>query len=259
MPELTQEEKLKIFEKLPKELQNLMENEDTGAFLLYLGEKYDLDDDKVSLLSKLVGDVVLGITPITSMAQEINLKIATDSQVAMNLEQELYADLLFPVMSAAKPLPTPTPAPMPVPTAPLPQTTDQYRELANGAPARMTIPSGGPGIVDLRKLPLEPLRPTPPPAVKVEPPPTPPLPSPPLRPLTFTKPVVPIKPTLPLIEAEPHKIVPPPTPLQPMPQTQKESVSENKYVPQYIIRPPGLAPTDLPRNILDLKKDKGEF
>lgn len=258
MVEITSEEKTKLFEKLPKELRDFMESENTGAFLLYLGGKYKLSDDKVSLLSKLVGDVVLGITPITSLAQEINLKIATDSQTAMNLAQELYADLLSPVMSKT-PVPpqtsieapapqmpsTPTPMIKPAPQPVTPLDADRYREPTNEVS----------GIVDLRKMPL-PVRPAPIPA-----PPMPPM-SKPAPPLTFIKPVEPInpKPPIPLIEAEPHlpaKVSTPPPASQQPPQILPRETLENK--PQYIIRPPGLAPTDLPRNILDLKKDKGEF
>ena len=230
MLELTQEEKIKIFEKLPKELQNLMQSEDTGAFLLYLGKKYNLTGEKVHQLSKLVGDIILGITPVTGLAQEINLKITTDSQVAMNLSQELYANLLAPVMAMLS-KPTVPAAPISIPPAQvlplreIPQretSTDRYRE-----------PIAGPEIVDLRKAPV-----TLPPPIQVPPP----LPVKPALPLTFTRPTDP--PALPLIEAEPHlpvKTSPPPV------------------EPQYIIRPPGIAPTDMPRNILDLKKDKGEF
>lgn len=251
MPELTQEEKIKIFEKLPKELQNLMQSEDTGAFLLYLGKKYNLTNDKIHQLSKLLGDVVLRITPITSLAQEINLKITTDSQTAMSLAQELYSDLLSPAMSKTPTSPQANVgAPIPqMPSAPIiksaPQqvappaapTTDRYREppvVSLVEPA-----NGTPGIVDLRKIPT----PTPPP---------------PPRPLTFTKPIEPIKPKplTPLIEAEPHRTIPQPAPPSPSQISPRETL-EGK--PQYIIRPPGLAPTDIPHNILDLKKDKGEF
>ena len=111
MPELTRDEKLKLVEKLPQQLQDLLYSEDTGAFLLYLGQKYNLPDEKVRLLSKLVADVILGITPITSLAQEINSKITSDAQAAMNLAQELNTELLAPAMAAPNTPPTPaTPA-----------------------------------------------------------------------------------------------------------------------------------------------------
>lgn len=203
MPELTKEEKIKLFEKLPKELRDFMESENTGAFLLYLGEKYNLEDEKVSLLSKIVGDVVLGITPITSLAQEINSKITSDAQTATNLARELYTELLAPVMAPAPSMPA-----VSAPVAPTAPSADRYRE-----------PTIAPEIVDLRKAPTPaPLPPVPKPAA-----PTIPAPQPPL------------------IEAEPHKI-PPSAPR-----------------PQYIMRPSGLPPTDIPDNVLDLRKDKGEF
>jgi len=137
MPELTREEKLKLVEKLPQQLQDLLYSEDTGAFLLYLGQKYNLPDEKVRLLSKLVADVVLGIVPITSLAREINSKIISDAQIAMKLAQELYADLLAPIMASAPSAPT-TPPPMAQlrPMTPTIPQTDRYRE---------------PVVVDLRK------------------------------------------------------------------------------------------------------------
>ena len=209
----------------------------------------------------------------------------------MIIAQELNHELLTPVLMPTPVLPistapavpiTPTPVPTTpkpvVPAAPTSQLaptpkTDQYREPT----------TGGPEIIDLRKTPPPP---TPTPKVGA---PTPPLasvgvlpvsaapipPSPrrsfseggqiptaapiPPKPLTFTKPVEPIRPvpsvpsmmpTTPLIEAEPHKTsAPAPAPPQ----------KNDEEKPQFIVRPPGLAPTDLPHDVLDLRKDKGEF
>jgi len=230
MPELTREEKLKMIEKLPQQLQDFLYSEDTGASLLSLGRKYNLPDEKVHLLSKLVADVVLKIVPITSLAQE------------------LYAELLAPVITApsAPPVPatlTPTTPKTTPPTPPYQEgekreAVDQYREPTFSMPE----------VVDLRKAPPAVSKVEPPPAPSLPPKPitVPPAPAPapapapitPTPPLTFTRPV---EPAAPLIEAEPHKI-PSPTPK-----------------PQYIMRPSGLPPTDVPDNVLDLRKDRGEF
>ena len=254
MPELTREEKLKLVEKLPQQLQDLLYSEDTGAFLLYLGQKYNLSDEKVRLLSKLVADVVLGITPITSLAQEINSKITSDAQAAMNLAQELNTELLAPAMAAPSTPPltpatlTPTTPKTTPPTPPYQggekrEAVDQYREPTFSMPE----------VVDLRKAPpavskVEPPAPSlPPKPMTIPPAPTPatvPVPTPtpkpviPAPPLTFTRPV---EPATPLIKAEPHK------------------VPSSAPRPQYIMRPSGLPPTDLPENVLDLRKDRGEF
>ncbi len=286
MPELTREEKLKLVEKLPQQLQDLLYSEDTGAFLLYLGQKYSLPDEKVRLLSKLVGDVVLKIVPITSLAQEINSKITSDAQAAMNLTQELYAELLAPVMAAPSIPPTPAtpatpvaPAPTSTPLSPRPvvpptastpaRPVDKYREPTFSMPE----------IVDLRKIPpsiTTPSRPI-----------IPPTPIAPTPPLTFTRPIEPAAPAQPvklapqpiyagrppLIEAEPHKILTPtPKPIdtyRELTETQGPPLVSTPIPistppaseprPQYIMRPSGAPPTHLPDNVLDLRKDKGEF
>lgn len=239
MPELTREEKLKLIEKLPPRLQEFMYSEDTGAALLYLGYKYNLPDEKARLLSKLTGDVVLGITPIASLAQEINSNILPDAKLAMDLARELYSDVLAPALSPAATI-TPT---TPRPVAPVPATMSRPAVAAPSAD-RYREPAA-PEVVDLRKAPPVPAPKLP--SVETKPP----VPIP-VKPIVPPPPIIPKPPIVvvptPLIEAEPHKApisVPVPAPLSEMPQV--------------ILRSPGLPPTDLPRDILDLRKDKGEF
>lgn len=241
MPELTKEEKLKLIEKLPQQLQEFLYSEDTGAILLYFGKKYNLPDEKIAALSKIMADIILKITPITNLAQEIVNKVISDPQIATTIAQELNSELLAPALTPTPAVPV---APTPIPAAPTPKT-DRYREPM----------AEGPEVIDLRKTPPPPMqapvtaapipaRLRPEPQAMAGGPPTP-------KPLTFTKPIEPPKPMPPLIEAEPHKTIPmvPEIP-------QKPAVLPR---PQYIIRPPGLAPTDLPHDVLDLRKDKGEF
>lgn len=237
MSELTREEKLKLLGKLSPLLQDLMTSEDTGAALLYLGQKYNLSDHQVRLLSKILGDVVLGVLPVTNLPLEISTKAAVDMQTASGLAQDLNDLILYPKPEAAVPTPTPiTPTPVapsevpalkPIPIAPTPKT-DIYRESISGMPE----------IVDLRK--------NPPPQIQM------PVSAAPIPPSP--------RPAPPLIEANPHKI-------------QEEKILERT---QFIMRPPGLAPiptfkvgtptpdergvgADTPNNVLDLRKDKGEF
>lgn len=181
MPELTQEEKLKIFENLSEKLQDFMRSEDTGAFLLYLGEKYNLDDEKIHLLSKLLGDVILGILPKENLVSEITTQITPDQQIAAVLAKELN-DL---IVSAEAGLSAPV-APE-VPEAPA--VIDLRKSIVPPAVSQFEPPPP-PEIIDLRKT-LPPPMPAP-----ISPAPIPP------KPLTFTKPIMP---SMPLIEASPHE------------------------------------------------------
>src|SRR3989338_2686561 len=105
MAEYTREQKLNILKNLPLDLQNLIESEDAGAILLSLGLKYDLTDDKVRLLSKIFGNVALGLLSLTNLSQEINTRVAPDMQTALNLAQDLNIELFFPVMESLKQAP----------------------------------------------------------------------------------------------------------------------------------------------------------
>jgi len=134
MPELTKEEKLKIFSQLPPKLQEVMFSDATADTIDRIGKKYGLDDEKISLLAEIIGDIILGITPITSLAQEISSKIISDTQAAANLTQELNTDLLTPVMAPTISQPTVT------------KPTDKYREPTMPIPAT-------PEIIDLRNQP----------------------------------------------------------------------------------------------------------
>ncbi|MBI2446322.1 MAG: hypothetical protein HYV51_00690 [Parcubacteria group bacterium] len=286
MPELTREEKLKLIEQLPQRLQDFLYSEDTGAFLLYLGQKYNLPNEKVSALSKIIADIILKITPITSLAQEIVNKVIIDPQIAMVIAQELNSELLILVLMptpAAPIAPLPIAQPVAPPALPTPQVgtptsplanvgADQYRESTTSEPAPTpkvgapTSPRANVGeIIDLRKTPPSPLRSFSegglPPGLPVA---AAPAYIPPPRPLTFTKPVEPPKPiekpiesikpvlTPSLIEANPHKTPTPAPTLQPLKETPEER-------PQFIVRPPGLPPIPTPHDVLDLRKDKGEF
>ena len=281
MPELTREEKLKLVEKLPQRLQDFLYSEDTGAFLLYLGQKYGLIDEKISALSKIVADIILKITPITSLAQEIVNKVISDPQIAMTIAQKLNSELLMPVLTPTPITPAAPVAPpaqvapptiatapaVPVAPAPMPASpqADRYREPATTGPEiidlRKTPPPQIPGPVSPAPIPPSPRRsfseggqiPTAAPTTPVLPPTAP-------KPLTFTKPIE--KPAL--IEADPHKTqVLTPTLRPPVSEIGAPTPAQRgvgvEAEPQYIIRPPGLPPTDLPHDVLDLRKDKGEF
>lgn len=221
-------------------------------------------------------------------AASLNLDLTTElfSKVKTSLQKiRPSAPIAQPVIpqapaAPARPAPIPTPLVGTLTPAERGVGADQYREPTAEGPARQQpepqAMAGGPEIVDLRKTPPSPAEagygrtppeplatergqrppvaregglppglpisaaPIPPVVNKVEPP----------RPLTFTKPIEkpieppkPISAPIPLIEADPHKIS------TPVPTAE----------PQFIIRPPGLAPTDLPHDVLDLRKEKGEF
>ncbi len=293
MTVLTREEKIKIFSKLPPQLQEMLFSDATADTIDKIGKKYGLNDDQISLLTRIIGDIILGIIPITLLAQEINSKITSDAQVAMNLAQELNIELLAPVMVSMPSAPTPATPAAPTPAPATPKTTSPTPPYQGGEKGEVASPTpridgyreptfSMPEIVDLRKMPSSISTPVAPKPIPSIPTPTPTAPSKPITPPTpiiptppAPKPLEPVKlaPQPPLIEAEPHKILAPtPKPID----TYRESTETqgpplvstpipistppaSEPRPQYIMRPSGAPPTNLPDNVLDLRKDHGEF
>ena len=265
---ITEQKISEKFQGLPQDLKDVLSSADTSVIIGNIATKYRLDEEKTAMLIQLVGLVILGFVSFENMKEEMKETIDISSQFIPLIADEIRQKIFSPVINSLQPAPvpvaaSPAPAITPRPAPPPATSTDQYREPASSVPEvvdlRKTPPSpaeagyGGQRPPTDREgglspgLPIAPAPSLPPKQTTVSPTPTPatvPVPTPtpkpviPAPPLTFTRPV---EPATPLIKAEPHK------------------VPSSAPRPQYIMRPSGLPPTDLPENVLDLRKDRGEF
>ena len=278
--EITEQKISEKFEGLSQDLKDILSSANTSATIENIAIKYQLDEEKITMLIQLVGLVILGFATFEDieieMKEMININLPIIPLIADEIRQKIFAPVINSLQKTIISPTTPTPAtpatpiaPATQPATPTPRSVDEYRELTSSVPE----------IVDLRKTPpiSAPVAPKPIPST-LAPTPTmpskpimPPTPITPTPPPTFTRPVEPAAPATPLIEAEPHKIpssalpILPPTPSEQqnrgssISQPNPKDLGEIGTRPQYIMRPSGLPPTDLPDNVLDLRKDKGEF
>lgn len=265
LSEITERKITEKYESLPQDLKDVLSSIKTSTAIENIAAKYRLNEEKTTMLIQLVGLVILEFASFENMKEEMKETIDISPQfiplIADEIRQKIFSPVInslqkiivVPTAPVAPALTTISPRPVEPPTAPISaRPVDEYRE-----------PIVGPEVVDLRKAPPSPAeagyggqRPPvgreggSPPGLPTAATPIPPMPRP-APPLTFTHPIkppksVPTVPTIPvppppLIEAEPHQI--------PAPESR----------PQYIMRPSGAPPTNLPDNVLDLRKDKGEF
>ncbi len=242
--EITEQKITEKYEDLPQDLKDVLSSVSTSTAIENIAAKYRLDEEKTTMLIQLVGLAILGFVSFEDMKEEMKETISIDLSIIPLIAEEIRQKIFLPVMNSLQkvitekrpPVTMPAPtavSPTPQPVTPTQKPVDEYREPASSVPE----------VVDLRKKPLPapslpPPTPTAPSKPIMSPMPITPTPSalkPVTPPLTFTQPIQP------LIEAEPHQI--------PAPEPR----------PQYIMRPSGAPPTDLPDNVLDLRKDKGEF
>jgi len=274
---LTEQKIAEKFEDLPQDLKNVLSSINTSITIENIATKYRLNEEKTAMLIQLVGLVILGFVNSGNMKEEMKETIGVSPQFIPLIADEIYQKIFLPVKDSMQKImavtpqvvkpaipilptsPVPAPAPIPIspapqPTAPTPRSVDEYREPA------FSIPE----IVDLRKKPA----PIPPaPSLPSKPLTVPPAPAPtaPAQPAAKPMPITPLiaapegdEPRPSGREAEPHQMsAPKPIVSAPKPIDSYREPSEPR--PQYIMRPSGLPPTDLPENVLDLRKDKGEF
>lgn len=267
---LTEQKISEKYESLPQDLRNILSSVNTATTIESITTKYRLDEEKTTMLIQLVGLVILGFASFEDMKEEMKETIEISHQfiplIADEIQQKIFKSVINslkkPVATPITPpiMPTPTtPAPAPVPTKP----TDRYRESVKSAPEVVDLRKAPPISTPMQPSPTKPAPSLPPKPIivpmPVAPKPTPPapIPPPPPAPAPAPTPLPPPAPkpiqVVPFIEANPHKI--PEIKEIPPADTYREPVRK----PQYIIRPMGEPPTDSPRDILDLKKDRGEF
>lgn len=278
MQELSREQKTKIIESLPEDLRGILESENTGIFILSLSEQYSLYEEKLNLLSKIIGNVVLGLIPLTSLAQELNTQITPDTQIALRLAQDLNVELFFPVveslkqapaianavltgqsMPAVRPVPTPAPAPT-LPTQKVGTPTPDVTSRGVGAvipvtprpisppPAPITPPAAKIPGVDQYREPAEvisgPLKP------KIGPEPM-------SAPMPIVPPVVTLRPLETMVPQKPVAPTPIPTPPAPRPVATMPApmpapqpiITEGGIPPQAVVKVPLPTPAPQPAPI----------
>ena len=266
--EITEQKITEEYERLSQDLKDVLSSVKTSTAIESIATKYRLSEEKTTMLIQLVGLVILGFASFENMKEEMKETIDINLPIIPLIADEVRQKIFLPVMNSLQkvitdpfsPVPQimkPTVPTSPKPIIPIPQN-DRYREPTMGEPAP-TLKVGAPTPVERGVGEIIDLRKTPPAVSKVEPPSPRPAP-----PLTFTK-LVELPKPMPLIEAEPHRILPPtPTlkvgaPTSPSANVGAEKPTADLPKPQFILRPPGLVPTDFPRDVLDLRKDKGEF
>ena len=138
--EYTKEELWKLYEKLPKELQEAIFSNETADQIGNIGERYELSEEATSELAGCVGDVLLGILPPAEFQETLEKELKLKKEVAKGVTREIERFIFYPVkvnleelykIEIAPPAqPTGiTPPPEEKPSAPPPtQEKDIYKE-----------------------------------------------------------------------------------------------------------------------------------
>ncbi|MFA4998636.1 MAG: hypothetical protein WC514_01320 [Candidatus Paceibacterota bacterium] len=99
MPKVyTKEQLWELYDKLPKELQEAIFSNETAEYIRNICERYEIKkDEDISLVAKLVGDVLLGISATDDLQKSLETDLKIKKEEAKKMSQEIYRSIFYPV------------------------------------------------------------------------------------------------------------------------------------------------------------------
>ena len=90
----TQEEILKLFKKLPKELQDAIFSDETANYILNICERNEIEKGSIG---KMVSDVLYGLLPPNEFQKTIERELKLEKEKAKKITQEVNRFIFYPV------------------------------------------------------------------------------------------------------------------------------------------------------------------
>lgn len=134
----TKEQLLKLYEKLPEELQEAIFSVETADNIWNICERYNINE--VSEVAEIVGNVLLGVLAPEDFQETIERELKLEKEIAKKVTQEINRFIFYPVRNELEKLYQTKTAPAGeiAPTAPSPaenekkptgpEKEDTYRE-----------------------------------------------------------------------------------------------------------------------------------
>ncbi len=95
--EYTKEELWELYEKLPKDLQDVIFSEETADKIWNICQRNEIKEGMISTVADYVGQVLLGILPPDQFQKILEEKIKLKKEVAKMVFHEIYRFIFAPV------------------------------------------------------------------------------------------------------------------------------------------------------------------
>ncbi|MEK6839583.1 MAG: hypothetical protein AABX72_01465, partial [Nanoarchaeota archaeon] len=90
---------IKKYKILPKNLKNCLFSYDNAEEIFRMGKNNHFSDEKISLLARLVGRVILGFIHPEDFKKEIESDLQIDGRIAEVLANNIQSKIFYPIMS----------------------------------------------------------------------------------------------------------------------------------------------------------------
>ncbi len=97
MPDYTQDQLWKLYDKLPRELQEAVFSEETANHIADICKRYDIAENKIPDVAKYTGRVLLGVLSPENLQKMLQDEVGLKKDVAQNVTHELDRFVFAPV------------------------------------------------------------------------------------------------------------------------------------------------------------------
>jgi len=97
MADYTQEQLWKLYKKLPQELQEAVLSAENADHIHDTALRNGLEESRMSVLAKLVGNVLMGLLPPGEFQESLEKDLKLDKTAARRMTQEINRFIFFPV------------------------------------------------------------------------------------------------------------------------------------------------------------------
>ena len=97
MGQYNQKEVRKLFEGLPDNLKDALLSESTANTISDISKRYEIEEEKISRLAELIGNVLMGILPPEELPETLVKELQLEEERARKISQEINRFILYPV------------------------------------------------------------------------------------------------------------------------------------------------------------------
>lgn len=93
----SKEELWKIYQQLPKELQDAIFSNETTEAIENIGKRYELSEKEIEKLAEMVGYSLLGLLPLEEFQEELISETKMDLERAKKITNEVNRYIFYPL------------------------------------------------------------------------------------------------------------------------------------------------------------------
>lgn len=98
--EYTQKQRWELYKKLPEEVKEMLSAPETAETMNDICERFNIPDDKASVLTELVGQTLLGVLPPDEFQEALEEDVKLEKDVAKKVFHEINRFIFYPVKSS---------------------------------------------------------------------------------------------------------------------------------------------------------------